>query len=70
METAPDWLQGAFVGSLAIVPLAIAGGIIDAFRRLRAPDGRGWGFQQSLALTLITLMAVSGFTADARIAAR
>ena len=65
----PFWLQGAFVGSLVAVPLAIAGGVFDAFTRPRAADGRGWGFQQSLALALITLMAVSGLTANARIAA-
>ena len=58
----PNRLQGAFVGSLVAVPLGIAAGILDAFKRLRAAEGRGWGFQQSLALALITLMAVSGFT--------
>lgn len=58
----PYWLQGAFIGTLVAVPLAIVAAIVDALRRLRTAEGRGWGFQQSLALGLATLMAVSGFT--------
>jgi len=58
----PYWLQGAFIGTLVAVPMAIVAAIVDAFRNLRAADGRGWRLQQSLALALATLMAVSGFT--------
>ncbi len=58
----PYWLQGAFIGTLVAVPLAMVAAIVDAFRHMRAVEGRGWGLQQSLALGLATLMAVSGFT--------
>lgn len=58
----PYWLQGAFIGTLVAVPLAMVSAIVDAFRSLRAADGRRWGLQQSLALGLATLIAMSGFT--------
>lgn len=58
----PYWLQGAFIGTLVAVPLAMVAAIVDAMKRLRAADGRGWGLQQSLALGLATVMAVSGLT--------
>ena len=60
----PSWLQGAFIGMLIAVPLAMVVAIFDALRHLRAAERRRWGLQQSFALGLATLMAVSGFTTN------
>lgn len=60
----PYWLQGAFIGALIAVPLAMVAAIVDTFRRLRTADRRNWGLQQSLALGLATLVAVSGITVN------
>jgi hypothetical protein len=56
----PYWLQGTFVGTLVAVPLALIAALVEGIGRLRAANGPGWGFQQSVVLSLATVMAVPG----------
>ena len=62
----PFWMQGAFLGALIAVPLALVASLVDAVRRVRLGDGKSWGFKQSLALGLCFLAAIPGTFTSAR----
>jgi hypothetical protein len=58
----PRWLQGAFVGGLALVPLALLAQLANSLMQRRS-----WAWRQSLALVLCLVMVVSGFTTSATV---
>ena len=58
----PRWLQGAFVGGLVMVPLAIAAHLFVVMRNARISGFTAWLVFQPTALLLALTMALSGYT--------
>lgn len=56
----PRSLQGGFIGALVIVPLAVVVEIFNALKATREADGKKWRLQQTLALAMSAVMALSG----------
>jgi transglutaminase-like putative cysteine protease len=56
----PFWLQGAFIGGLIVLPLAILIQTIDlGLRRYRHAQLAGWTFHQTVALTMAMVMVLA-----------
>lgn len=61
----PRWLQGAFIGALVLVPLAILLQIAIRLRRLLPSESRDWGFQQVVPLAMVLATTVAAVTVPA-----
>jgi len=60
----PRWLQGAVVGGLVALPLALGVSLLGGLARGR----RSWGAQQIVALALTLAIVISGFMGAAGVA--
>jgi len=55
----PYWLQGAFIGTLVLVPLAVVVDAVAQFGRQRAAEDQPWRWQQTVALAMVICIASS-----------
>lgn len=55
----PFWLQGAFIGTLVLIPLAVVLDAISQLRKQRAAEKQPWRWQQTVALTMVVCIAFS-----------
>lgn len=59
----PIWMQGAFVGALVVVPLALIAEALTIASRLLSKTSAPWSLRQALALLLALTTALAGVTA-------
>lgn len=64
----PSWLQGAWIGAVIALPLAVIGSGIAAWNRARTAEKRPWGLQQNTALLLSAAIPLAAITESGRAA--